>query len=382
MATRSVPFRLITIGLIGILLAACGAAPSTVSNSAAPTGTGAAAATPSPTPVHVRYVVSLKVFPAGQSPYYTSTPDYLGFFKQEGLDVEFQTADGGNNGVKVLAIGQGDILLAGAQVVFTAVDQGAKIHAFHSFLSSPQDTPAVIGDSPIKSVADLKGKTIGVAAMGQSSTDTLNALLVDARIDPKKDVSIIPIGTGGAQTAVAVKDKKVDAMMLNDSQYANLESLGLTIRQLPAPLLARFSFAQVLAVRDEFAQQHPDAVARFGRALAKATLFSQTNPEAAIRVHWKAYPETKATGLDEATALAQDLRAYKARIQKTIPAKGALWGDATDDAITASRDILFQSGQIKQQLPVSAYFTRDYLKQANDFDAAQIIDMAKNYVVK
>ena len=52
------------------------------------------------------------------------------------------------------------------------------------------------------------------------------------------------------------------------------------------------------------------------RGYAKGTVFAIANPEAAIRILWEIYPQTKSTGKDEATALRDDLITLEARAQK------------------------------------------------------------------
>ena len=44
-----------------------------------------------------------------------------------------------------------------------------------------------------------------------------------------------------------------------------------------------------------------------GRGYAMGTVFAMANPEAAIRILWEVFPQTKATGKDEATAMKDDV---------------------------------------------------------------------------
>ena len=62
---------------------------------------------------------------------------------------------------------------------------------------------------------------------------------------------------------------------------------------------------------------------------AKGTVFTMANPEAAIRILWEVFPQTKATGKDEATALRDDLKTLQARARNWRLEAGGVtqWGE-------------------------------------------------------
>jgi NitT/TauT family transport system substrate-binding protein len=329
--------------------------------------------------VRVQFVIGLKPLPPG-SAYYSSVPTYLKFFIDEGLDVDMHIVEGGNTAARMLALGSADIALTASEPIFVAIDQGGKMKMVFSFLSTSHLLPAVLDDSPIRTIAEFKGKKIGTPSIANATTTALKALLGEAGIDPQKDVSIIPIGVG-AQAATALTRKNVDAAMMLDVHWAAMESLGLKFRYLTSPALERLVFNQVLTTTDAFAKRHPDAVARFGRAVAKGTLFSQLNPEAAIRIHFRVFPESKPTNAPEAEIVKKELHAFETRIKKTMVRPGERWGAATDDSVLATRDMLLVNGVIKHKLPVSAYWSPEFLGEINKFDAAAVTRLAKEFTL-
>jgi NitT/TauT family transport system substrate-binding protein len=80
------------------------------------------------------------------------------------------------------------------------------------------------------------------------------------------------------------------------------------LRLLEHPEIKRFPSNGLVGLEETLKDKRKEAVA-LGRGYAMA------NPEAAIRILWEVYPQTKATGKDEATALRDDLKTLQARAQ-------------------------------------------------------------------
>ena len=81
---------------------------------------------------------------------------------------------------------------------------------------------------------------------------------------------------------------------------------GAKLRLLDNAEIKKFPSNGFVALEDFLANNRQQAVA-LARGYAKGTVFAIANPEAAIRILWEVYPQTKATGKDEATALRDDL---------------------------------------------------------------------------
>ena len=69
---------------------------------------------------------------------------------------------------------------------------------------------------------------------------------------------------------------------------------------------------------------------------------------------------------------------YRARIsfmrfQQRIFDRTEKIGDVTDEGIAGLRDLLFQGGEIPKALPVSDYFTRQFLPEMNSIDVPALI---------
>ena len=107
-----------------------------------------------------------------------------------------------------------------------------------------------------------------------------------------------------AQTAALLRGNQVDALSQFDTQYALTENAGAKLRLLEDDnkSIANFPSNGFVALEETLQNKRAEAVA-LAQGYAKGTVFAIANPEAAIRILWEVYPQTKATGKDEATAL-------------------------------------------------------------------------------
>jgi NitT/TauT family transport system substrate-binding protein len=117
------------------------------------------------------------------------------------------------------------------------------------------------------------------------------------------------------------------------------------------------------------------------RGYAMGTLFALTNPEAAIHILWEVYPQTKATGKDEATALRDDLSTLKARAANWPPEAGGVkkWGENSIENYNKYVDFLVANGVLKEKIDAKELVTNDLIDDINKFDAAAVVKMAKEY---
>src|SRR5471032_1453202 len=91
-----------------------------------------------------------------------------GFYEKEGVKVEVITMEGGTRGVQVLMSGEIQAMHVGLAPVVQANKQGADLRLVTSTGNTIPIT--IFGTAAIKSMAELKGKTIGISTFG-SETD-------------------------------------------------------------------------------------------------------------------------------------------------------------------------------------------------------------------
>jgi NitT/TauT family transport system substrate-binding protein len=238
---------------------------------------------------------------------------------------------------------------------------------------------AVPEDSPIKTFADLKGKKIGVTSMASAGVIVARALAANNGFNPDKDVLIVVAGEA-AQTAALLRSHQVDALSQFDTQYALTENAGAKLRLLDTTEIARFPSNGFIALEETLINKRAEAVA-LAQGYAKGTVFAIANPEAAIRILWEVFPQTKATGKTEADAMRDDVKTLEARARSwRLESVGAKkWGENLVENYDAYADFLLKNGVLKEKISGKDLVTNDLIEDINTFDPDEIEKLAKGW---
>jgi len=137
----------------------------------------------------------------------------------------------------------------------------------------------------------------------------------------------------------------------------------------------------VVVARDDFLAEHPDVAVAFARGLAKATLFGLNNPEAAIHIHWKVYPQTRPQSLEEPRALKEALHVFNARFetQRVDNREDKRWGASSPAQWAALKTLYKEQHLIQGTVAVNEAFTNQLIDEINRFDQQAVIRQAKEY---
>ncbi len=102
-----------------------------------------------------------------------------GFFKDRGLEVELIAPSNPSDPAKLVAAGKADIAVSYQHQHQMQVDQGLPLVRIATLIATPLNSLVVLADGPIKTIADLKGKTIGYS-VGGFETVLLKVMLARA----------------------------------------------------------------------------------------------------------------------------------------------------------------------------------------------------------
>jgi NitT/TauT family transport system substrate-binding protein len=314
----------------------------------------------------------------------TSVPQKLGYFSAEGLTVNFANVPGGAAAAQIVASGKADMYFGSGDGVFKTRQLGGDLKMVYVMNNNLQYYPAVPINSPIKDLAGLKGKKLGVLSLSMGGIPYYRAMLAAGGLDPDKDVTLIAVGQG-AQALGALRSGIVDALGEWDVEYAAEENSGIRYRKLLPPNFERDinnGMTSSVVTTDAFIRAHPDAVEKYLRAVAKATVFCLRNEAACVRIHWNVYPDMKPQDADSSAALQNAVHVLDARYAwyayNRFPGIHR-WGDTTDQRIKNTAALLLKNGDINAVLPVSDYFTRQFLGFANNFNETAIAKQAETY---
>ena len=303
----------------------------------------------------------------------------MGWNKQDGVEVELVPLAGSGDCTKTVVTKEVLFALPSVEPLAAARPQGVKAKIFYTAYQGNIYGIAVPVDSPVHKMTDLKGKTIGVISMGSAGVQIAKALAATSGMDPNSDINVVVAGEG-AQTAAMVRGKQVDALSQFDTQYAMVENAGVKLRVLDTKDIDRYPSNGLLAL-EETLRTRPNDAAAVARGYAKGTIFAINNPEAAVRILYEMYPQTKPTGKDEATAIRDDVRVLQARIVnwKLDKAGVTRWGENSETNYAAYAEFLLKWGVIKEKVEAKDLITNELIGAINNFDPAKIAAEARAY---
>ncbi|VFR27122.1 Hydroxymethylpyrimidine ABC transporter, substrate-binding component [plant metagenome] len=297
----------------------------------------------------------------------------LGLFKEAGLNVK-----------TVVFQGAGPLLpqVAGKRVTFgyptsepvisTYIQGKDALPLKYVYNGVPATTMefAVLADSPIKTLADLKGRKIGVGALTWGTIPGGRAALRTAGLTPGQDVSFVAVGALGAGFQ-ALRNGTVDALNFNSSWHDQLEFSGTKIRRIAYPQVFQETAGNGFIAHVDTLKEQPDLIRRFGRAYTQAQVVCETNPAFCVRAFWQQNPSTKPDG-DEAKALADAVELLSRRLKRVLytpDGQRRVPGEYRLDAIQRGIQAMADAGEYPHaNVPLDQIFTNDFVPAFSDFD--------------
>jgi NitT/TauT family transport system substrate-binding protein len=325
----------------------------------------------------------LLAFPAGITYFSVSLADQLGYFRQEGIETDIQVVAGSGALMQQLATGNAEIGVSLAPSVLLGASEGVRLKVFYDVMNRNSFDLWVLDGSPIRSLPDLKGKNIGVGDVSRGDAPILRAQLQKIGLDPQRDVNIVPLGVANrALAAEALRDGKVDAHNTAYSALATIQALleasGVTLRCLTCDNEQLQLASEVIVVPNAVYQRDRQYMIGFGRALAKATVFAQANPDAALAVLKNVNPQ-------EQTDPAIAKRAFLSMLEgKGRPRQPGKYGssdlgswDRLQEFMAAPSEI--QATGLKGRVNVSEVVTNELVEDMNRFDVAAVEQQAHGW---
>jgi ABC-type nitrate/sulfonate/bicarbonate transport system substrate-binding protein len=124
---------------------------------------------------------------------------------------------------------------------------------------------AVKADSPIRTIADMKGKSVGLNVLGSGIYGPMALLLKKNGVDPEKDVKLVETGFPGSEDAI--RAGRVDVGVLNQPFAARAEAKG-GLRKLFSLQDQQQNIVHILEVcRKAFIDRNPGAARAYVRDL-------------------------------------------------------------------------------------------------------------------
>lgn len=286
-----------------------------------------------------------------------------GFYKQEHLIIDKEFSSGAGTAAQIAGTGKADICVLSFDPILIGYEKGLHLEAFLARQSRYSYMLAVLADSPVHTLADLKGKTIGEPTFGGSTEALIRSIMGGAGVKPS-DYSISAIGYAGANLA-AVVNHQVDATVdIYSNLITNEMKAGVKYRIFRDPVLDGIPNVGWAALPSTI-ENKSDQLARFSRAIVEAAVFVRADPQAAARIFLNATNQKVTPELLASTT--KNIAALEGELPAANPANTRI-GLVSGAALARYSGYLVQYGFEKEPVPASAIATDRFIKYANDFD--------------
>jgi NitT/TauT family transport system substrate-binding protein len=239
----------------------------------------------------------------------------LGTYRRAGLDVEFVRVEDGHAALAAALEGRADVAAADYSLGVELAAQKKPVEAFVAYDRLPGFVLVVApkASAAVKSIADLAGRTVGVAAPGSASDLFLRYLLAKGGVDP---ATVRVVGIGLDVTAAApVAQGEVDAAVMLDpavtllaAKYRDLRLLADTRSERGAQAVFGAAYpGGALQAPHRWVAEHP----RTAQALADAVILALSWMDRRDPGEILAEASEDGGGLDGAL--------YRAALENTLP---------------------------------------------------------------
>lgn len=272
-----------------------------------------------------------------------------GYYKAAGLDVAIAQGNGSSNTAQLVASGRAQVAYADAVAVAQMIGKGAPMKIIATIYQSNPNGVNALKKVGIKSVADLKGKKVGVPAGG--SQGPMLPLLLKANGLKESDMQLMNMPA--AAMVPSLLQGQVDVILgAADAYQIQLEMQGAELDVLPfadngVPTVSTSMFAS-----NDFIKQNPEVLKTFVAASLKGWSYAIDNPDKAIQHVKKLFPD-----LNEKMALAE----LKAIIPLFCKADARFIGKAEDPHWARTQALLAEVKLLPEGQDPKSYYTNEFL---------------------
>ena len=210
----------------------------------------------------------------------TELPNYIatvkGFYREQGIDVRLVQA---RSNILVAALASGSMdYITSVNSSLSGIMSGVPAKVIAVITKNNPDY--LMAKPEIRSLKDLKGKTLAVSAFGGSSHQRLLILLNSVGMDPKTDVTILSVGEAKLRLE-QFRLGAIDATVLTAphnfiAERAGFRTLGSSKDIMPLPAVG-------MATLERKLKDHPDQVKKTLLALLKALAFIRQNRDETVQ---------------------------------------------------------------------------------------------------
>jgi ABC-type nitrate/sulfonate/bicarbonate transport system substrate-binding protein len=242
----------------------------------------------------------------GMIPYWLTHE--VGLFAKHGLDVELEFAQG-NLAAHAMVAGQYEIGNNSISNVLTSAMQAAGLKMVAS--GSNKLGFALVAAKDITSPGQLRGKTFGIARLGDSSETATRLIARKVGLDPDTDITLLQVGNSPERYA-ALMTGNIQAMIASPMDELRARRDGYSVLADVATLNVDYS-SGATTVRTEFLREHREIVKRFVMAYVEGIHYYKTHEDEAVAL------ASQRLKTDDLEALRHAVRTYTSTLTPAKP---------------------------------------------------------------
>jgi NitT/TauT family transport system substrate-binding protein len=197
-----------------------------------------------------------------------------GFLKEEGIDAEIIRVTGG---ASAAALSSGD-LDYGTGMTLEGSISGLPVKVVACFVPAP--VFALVARAEIKSVQELRGKTVGISTFGGLSIFAARVIAKHFGLDPDKDIKFVAVGAVEGRF-IRLTQGLIDAAVLAPPLDSEAKKKGFNILARADEILVFPETGLVAGVKK--IQEKPDEIKRVIKAGIKANRYIRSNRDGTIQ---------------------------------------------------------------------------------------------------
>jgi NitT/TauT family transport system substrate-binding protein len=275
-----------------------------------------------------------------------------GYYKSEGLEVEFAEGSGSETVIKLVAEGTDKIAYGPATVAAEAVSRGLPVKVIAIY---QRRTPIGLMSFPgvaLKTPKDLEGKTLGLTT-GEAFANMLAPFARLTNLDLTK-VKVIQMDSAARNSQFMLRKIDVMSVYIIDEVPLMEKRAAVKFNVLSVADFGLELLGQSFIVNDDFARSNPGVLQKLLRATAKGYAGMAQDPagSAAIMNKYRKIP----FDLDVAE------EQVKLTLQWTDHPAGKPIGWQEASVWQATLDLLKRSGAVQATKGLRSYYTNEFLQ--------------------
>jgi NitT/TauT family transport system substrate-binding protein len=195
-------------------------------------------------------------------------------------EIQYVSAPGGVAAAQVTTRGEADFLLTFAAPLLIPMDAGEPLTVI---AGAHVGCFELFANDTVHRIADLKGKSVGVQAIGSSQHVFLASMVTYVGLDPNRDINWVT--SSSPKPKELFVEGKIDAFLgfPPEPQEMRARNIGHVIVNSTVDNPWSQYFCCMLAGNTDFIRNHPVATKRVARAVLKAADFCAADPERAAQ---------------------------------------------------------------------------------------------------